>query len=188
MTAINPTVGPAGKTVCHAVGIAVPKSSVDRTVFVRLAVAVRVLMPADAGNVIGQNAAAVAQRHCANGNVEAAGETLDCFRPAGLIEVRHHGQPVAGRMTANPGKPASRLVDITLGGIWILDRTAHPQPSAGIEVQVHRLTDIRLRDNQFNHESIREVELLLLFIRAQRIRWGNRNRLKRSSEDKKQDN
>ena len=101
--------------------VAVPESRVDRAVFVGLAVAVRVLMPADAGNVIGQRAATVAQRHYANGNVEAAGETLDCFRPTGLIEVRHHGQPVAGRMTANPRKPTTQLVDIPFGGIWVLD-------------------------------------------------------------------
>ena len=70
-------------------------------------------------------------------------------------------------MTANPGEPATQLVGIPFGGERVFDRTAHPQASAGIEVQVHRLTDSRLRDNQFNDESIREIELLFLFLRAE---------------------
>jgi len=69
------------------------------------------------------------------------------LRFALLIEIPEHGDAVAC------------LVGIG-GGNGILRRMRNPQPSPGIEIQVHRLLNVRLGRHQLNFKPGRQMEFL----------------------------
>src|SRR5207244_3915857 len=62
-----------------------------------------------------------------------------------------------------------------LGGVGILDRLGQPQPAGGVEVNIDRLTNVRIGRDELQFETRRQLDLLFLLLGAQRI--GRRHML-----------
>ena len=93
-----------------------------------------------------------ADRRDADGNVQVVGKRRDLGCRAIGVEAVDDPQRVA----------AFRVFRLR---VRILDRAREPQPAGGIEIEVHRLVNVRLGGDELNLKAGRQMKRLQLLLR-----------------------
>ncbi len=160
---VDPTVEAPREVAGHAVRVLVAVLRVQHGALVRLAVAVRVAHPPDAGNAVDDGALRLGrqQRQHADGNVELVGEGRDLARLAVGGEVLQHLDGVL---------PLELAVLLREG---VLDGLGDPQTAAVVEIHVDRFMDVRLGGDELDLEAGRQMEQLGLVGRRARLGVGD---------------
>ena len=158
---IHPAIGAQAERVLIAMGVGEVERAVEDFPLVGLSVAVGIGELPDIGDRPDDHLVAKPKGENADRNVEFVSEAHGLPRSAIGAEIGQDGQPVTVRGAFLRRKR-------------ILDRMGHPEPTARIEGEVHRLLDFRLSRHQLNRKSLRQPELFQFLLRRQGLGGGDR--------------
>ena len=156
---IDPAIIAASESVAHSVRVT---SRIERTVqhfaFIAFAVAVFVVQKPDVRNAETNDSITIREK--SDRNVQLVGKHRHIIRFAIAVPVFQNADGVARRHVSRSRK-------------GIFQRTADPQSAFGVERQIHRFCDVRLRSNQFHAKTIRYDKRCLFVLGAERFRSSN---------------
>ena len=132
-------------------------------------ISVTICHSVDIGDAVNESGVTIAEGRIANRNVESTRKVGDFCGTAISPDPLNHRQAIARIMVSLARKSAPRF-HIPFGWIGIFNGVGDPKPSARVEVQIHRLADVGVGNNQLNFKSWREMKHLQLLFGAQRLR------------------